>query len=161
VTAVTDNVLNTLGLARRAGALAVGEEPVAEACRTKKARVLLVAADAAENTGDKAGRLAGLCAAPVAVLPYDKAQVGFALGRSSCALLAVTDMGLAASLVGKLAAAQPERYGQTAAALEEQARRFQRRKRAKALEKRQSKAGRKSAAQPEKSANRGNRRWPV
>jgi ribosomal protein L7Ae-like RNA K-turn-binding protein len=160
VTAVTDNVLNTVGLARRAGALAVGEEPVAEACRLKKARVLLVAADASDNTADKAQRLAQLCIAPLVTLPYDKAQVGFALGRSACALLAVTDAGLAAALMGKLAAAQPERYGQTAALLEEKARRVQRRKRAKALEKRQAKAGRKPAP-PEKRANRGNRRWPV
>jgi ribosomal protein L7Ae-like RNA K-turn-binding protein len=160
VTAVTDNVLNTLGLARRAGALAVGEEPVLDACKTKKARVLLVAADAADNTADKALRLADQSGAPLVTLPYDKAQVGFALGRSACALLAVTDMGLAAALVGKLAAAQPERYGQTAALLEEKARRVQRRKRAKALEKRQAKAGRKPA-QPAKRANRGNRRWPV
>jgi ribosomal protein L7Ae-like RNA K-turn-binding protein len=160
VTAVTDNVLNTLGLARRAGALAVGEEPVLEACKTKKARVLLVAADAADNTADKALRLADQSGAPLVTLPYDKAQVGFALGRSACALLAVTDMGLAAALVGKLAAAQRSRYGETAEALEEQARRFQRRKRAKALEKRQAKAGRKPPS-PEKRANRGNRRWPV
>jgi ribosomal protein L7Ae-like RNA K-turn-binding protein len=160
VTAVTDNVLNTLGLARRAGALAVGEEPVLDACKTKKARVLLLASDGAENTADKARRLADQSAVPLVTLPYDKSQIGFALGRSTCALLAVTDMGLAAALVGKLAAAHPERYGDTAAQLDEKARRFQHRKRAKALDKRQAKAGRKPAP-PEKRANRGNRRWPV
>jgi ribosomal protein L7Ae-like RNA K-turn-binding protein len=160
VTAVTDHVLNTLGLARRAGSLAVGEEPVVEACKLKKARVLLLAADAADNTADKAGRLSDLAGAPLVALPYDKAQVGFALGRSACALLAVTDAGLAAALVAKLAAAQPDRYGETAAQLEEKARRVQHRKRAKAQEKRQAKAGRKPA-QPGKRANRGNRRWPV
>ena len=33
------------------------------------------------------------------------------VGRASCAMLALTDAGLAASLVKKLAAADPERYG--------------------------------------------------
>ena len=56
---MTDTVLAALGLALRGGNLAVGEEPVAEACRTGKARVVLLASDAAGNTARRATRLAG------------------------------------------------------------------------------------------------------
>ena len=110
---MTDTVLAALGLALRGGNLAVGEEPVAEACRTGKARVVLLASDAAGNTARRATRLAGENV-PLVPLPRDKSQVGFALGRGSCAMLALTDAGFAASLTQKLAARAPERYGPAA-----------------------------------------------
>lgn len=128
---MTDPVLNTLGLARRSGNLAIGEEPVTDACKSRKAKAVLLAADAAENTSDRAVRLSEEGGAPLAVLPYDKEQVGYCLGRSSCALLAVTEAGLAASLLKKLAEADPDRYGGMAAQLEEKARRTLQRKRKK------------------------------
>lgn len=147
---MTDPILNTLGLARRGGNLAIGEEPVTDACKAHKARLVLAAADAAENTADRAARLAESGNAPFVVLPYGKDQVGFCLGRSACALLAVTDTGLAASLMKRLAANDSDRYGDTAAQLEEKARRTQRRKRAKALEKKQAQTGRKPGGKPAK-----------
>lgn len=141
-----DDALTMLGLALRAGSLAVGEEPVTEACHTGHARVVLLAADAADNTVDRAARLVGDRDVPLVILPYEKSRVGFHLGRGSCALLAVTDAGLAAAVMSKLAAAGPE-YSETAALLKERAGRALRRKRRKA-------AARKSKqTQP--------RRWPV
>lgn len=145
---MTDHTLNTLGLALRSGSLAVGEEPVAEACKTRRAKVLLVAADAAENTADKAAWLAEQNHVPLATLPYDKSQVGFHLGRSVCALLAVTDAGFAASLMKRLAAADPERYGSLAEELDGKAKRTQRRK----LKKQQVQAGGKSGG-PKRETN--------
>ena len=41
-----NNVLHLLGLSRKAGRLAVGEAPVGDACRTRTAKLILVAADA-------------------------------------------------------------------------------------------------------------------
>lgn len=117
---MTDAVLTALGLARRSGNLAVGEEPVAEACRAGTARVVLLAADAADNTARRARNLAGE-KVPLAVLPQDKAQVGFALGRASCAVLAVTEPGLAALALSKLAGEDKERYAPMAALLEQRA----------------------------------------
>lgn len=152
MTAVTDPILNTLGLARRSGSLAIGEEPVDEACKNRKAKVVFLAADAAENTVRRTERLTAENNTPLVILPRDKSELGFALGRSTCALAAVTDAGLAASVLRRLAQSDPERYGQAAAALEEKAQRVQRRKRAKALEKKQAQAGRKpgAAAKPSK-----------
>ncbi len=143
---MSDPVLNTIGLARRSGSLAVGEEPVEEACRGRKARLVLLAADAAENTARKAARLAGESRVPLLILPQSKSELGFALGRSTCAMAALTDAGLAASVAGRLARTDPERYGAAAEELARTAERFQRRKRAKAREKKQAQAGRKPAA---------------
>ena len=42
---MTEHLLSTLGLALRAGAVAVGEEPVGAAARAKKARVIFTARD--------------------------------------------------------------------------------------------------------------------
>ena len=128
---MTDDALKLLGLALRGGNLALGEEPVADACRTGHARLVMLAADAAGNTADRAARLIGDRNVPLVTLPYEKSQVGFHLGRGTCALLAVTDAGLAAAVMKKLAAAD-ERYSDTAAVLEERAQRTLRRKRAKA-----------------------------
>ena len=45
-----DSIPSLLGLALRAGRLAVGEEPVGTACRCHKGYLLLLASDAADNT---------------------------------------------------------------------------------------------------------------
>ncbi len=100
---MTDKTLSLLGLALRGGNLAVGEEPVGEACRTGRAKLVLSAADAAGNSAQRARRLAERAGVPFAVLPRTKEQAGLALGRSSCAVLAVTDAGLASAVKKRLA----------------------------------------------------------
>ena len=115
-----NDLLRLIGLCKKAGRLEVGEEPVGSACRARDCRLLLIAADAADNTVRRARRLAGE-KVPLVQLPQDKGQVGFALGRASCAVLAVTDPGLAALALAKLAGEDEERYAQTAALLERRA----------------------------------------
>lgn len=99
---MTDKALSLLGLALRGNNLAVGEAPVEEACRTGRAKLVLTAVDAAGNTADRARRWAEQGGVPWAHAPWSKAELGFALGRSVCAVTAVTDGGLAAALAGKL-----------------------------------------------------------
>lgn len=99
---MTDKALSLLGLALRGNNLAVGETPVEEACRTGRARLVLTAADAAGNTEDRARRWAEHGGVPWARAPWSKAELGFALGRSVCAVAALTDRGLADALAGKL-----------------------------------------------------------
>lgn len=103
--AVADSALSLLGLALRGGNLAVGEEPVAAACKTGRAKLVLTAADAAQNSADRARRWARAGGAPWIQAPWDKAALGYALGRSACAMAALTDGGLAGALAGKLAQA--------------------------------------------------------
>ena len=104
---MTEHLLSTLGLALRAGAVAVGEEPVGAAARAKKARVIFTARDAAASSVRRAysfGRAGSCLCLP---FPADKEDFGRALGRTSVAMCAVTDIGFAQSLVKKLAAAKP------------------------------------------------------
>lgn len=109
-----DNALRMLGLAKKAGRLEVGEEPVGAAARTRKARLLLLAADAAPNTARRAAHFGEAGNVLFLTLPFTKAELGMAVGRASCAMLAFTDPGFAASFVEKLARRDPERYGSAA-----------------------------------------------
>ena len=108
-----DNGLTGLiGLARKAGKVEVGDEPVSIAARTHKARLILLSSDAAGNTlrhGEGLGEM-GNC--PVLTVPLTKAELGGAVGRGSCAILALTDVGFAAAVTKKLAQQDPERYGE-------------------------------------------------
>lgn len=99
---MTANALGLLGLARRAGKLELGEEPVGAACRSRKARLVLTASDAAENTADRAQRMARLSNARCVRTPFTREELGAALGRKVCAVAALTDEGLAKAFLGKL-----------------------------------------------------------
>ena len=105
---MTDNTLKLLGLALRGGNLAVGEEPVREACKTRRARLVLTAADAAQNSADRSRRWAEEGGAAWVRLPWDRETLGAALGRKLCAVAALTDQGLAAALAEKLRSADRE-----------------------------------------------------
>ena len=84
------------------------------AARAHQARVLLLAADAAPircggpPTSERPGAPCG------SKCPSPRRSWGEQLGRSSCAMLAVTDFGFAAALAEKLAARDEERYGPAA-----------------------------------------------
>ena len=118
-----DPVLRLLGLARKAGRLAVGEEPVGAACRSRSARLILVAENAAPNTFRRCAHFGEQGGALWLPLPRSKEELGFSLGRSTCAMVALTDAGLAAALVRQLSRLDPERYGPALEQLEDQARR--------------------------------------
>jgi len=107
-----NKALGVLGLARKAGALEIGEEPAGIAARSKKARALLTANDAAENTVRRIVHFADIARIPHLTLPYTKDELGGALGVRACAALAVTDAGLAASFTEKLEAEFPGKYTQ-------------------------------------------------
>ncbi|MCI2105920.1 MAG: 50S ribosomal protein L7 [Intestinimonas sp.] len=109
-----DRTLHLIGIARKAGRLETGEEPVGAAARARHARLILLAADAADNSCRRATHFGMVGNVLVLQTPYTKAELGVASGRSSCAMMALTDAGLAASIVNKLAAADPERYGSAA-----------------------------------------------
>lgn len=109
-----DKLLNLIGLAKKAGKLEVGEEPVGAAARSKHARLILIASDAADNTRRRALHFgeAGECIC--LEIPPTKDDLGRALGRTSCALLALTDIGFAEAVAKKLAEADEAHYGEAA-----------------------------------------------
>lgn len=94
--------------------LAVGEEPVEAAARAKDARLLLLASDAADNTRRRTVHFseAGQCL--WLRLPFTKAELGRAVGRTSAALVAVTDIGLANAVANRLAQLDEDQYGEAA-----------------------------------------------
>lgn len=128
---MNDPCLHLLGLARKAGRIQVGEEPAGSLCRARKAKLLLLAADAAGNTARRAEHFAQAGNVPLVRLPYSKEELGGAVGRTSCALAALSDAGIAASLLKKLAQADPEGYGQAAETAQIRAERVRQRQREK------------------------------
>ena len=98
-----DSIPSLLGLALRAGRLAVGEEPVGTACRCHKGYLLLLASDAADNTIRRALHFSQAGKTICLTLPLTKEELGSGLDRTSCAMVAVTDVGFAASIAERLA----------------------------------------------------------
>ena len=97
-----DPILHLLGLAKKAGRLEIGEEPVGALCRARHARLILLASDAAPNTRRRCAHFGEIGNVLWLELPATKAELGFCLGRTSCAMLALSDAGFAASIVEKL-----------------------------------------------------------
>ena len=103
-----NGLIGLLGIARKAGKAEVGEESVSAAAKGHKARVLLLASDAGDRTRRHAEALSGEGGCPLLPVPLAKAELGGAVGRGSCAILALTDIGLANAAVKKLEAVDPE-----------------------------------------------------
>ena len=76
-----DSIPSLLGLALRAGRLAVGEEPVGTACRCHKGYLLLLASDAADNTIRRALHFSQAGKTICLTLPLTKEELGSGLGR--------------------------------------------------------------------------------
>jgi ribosomal protein L7Ae-like RNA K-turn-binding protein len=125
-----DKALNFLALARKAGFAELGEEPVGVAAREGHARLVLVASDASDHTWRRAKSFVAGTRQQLIRLPYTKDEMGFAIGRTALAIAAITDAGLALSLVKTL---DPAKYKNEQAVLEEMVQKAdQRRQEAKA-----------------------------
>ena len=161
---MSNAILSLIGLCKKAGRLEAGEEPVGAAARAHHARLLLVAADAADNTRRRCAHFAEAGAVPWTELPFSKAELGGAVGRSSCALAAVTDVGFASSLAAKLALLDQARYGELSAALDIKAQKaLQRQKEQRQHEKNLREGKRKPWAPPpgEKKTGSASHKAPV
>ena len=97
-----DKALSFLGICGRAGKLLIGEDGVSGAARSGEAALLMVASDTASNTRKKAGNLSRWYGIPLVELPWDKDTLGELLDKRVCAILALTDKGLAAAFRQKL-----------------------------------------------------------
>lgn len=89
-----NKALQAVGLAMRAGALALGEEGVIKAVRAGKAKLVLLASDASANTAKKTRDKCRTYKVPI-VDAFNRAQLGAGTGKGERVLLAVTDEGLA------------------------------------------------------------------
>ena len=126
--------LNYLALARKAGRIELGEEPVGAVARARKARLVVVASDASDHTWRRAVSFVAETDQQCIRAPFNKDELGLAVGRTSLALAAFTDAALALSFLKAMD--QPERYQDQIASLDKRAQRIrQRQKEAKAHEK--------------------------
>lgn len=123
-----EKILSMIGLAHKAGRVEIGEEPVGSAARAKKARIILVAGDAAASSVRRAMGFANTGSCLCLVIPASKEELGRALGRTSCAMAAITDMGFADAIAKKLAALDPQRFGSAAERMAVKAQRARERK---------------------------------
>ena len=138
-----DKALNYVALARKAGRIELGEEPVGAAARAQKARLVVVAEDATDHTWRRAKSFVSGSEQICLKIPYSKDQLGQATGRSQLALAAFTDPALALAFVKALG--QPDRYKAELESLDKRVTRIrQRQQETKAHEKNRA-AGRKSA----------------
>lgn len=103
-----DKALNYLSLARKAGLVELGEEPVGDIARTGKAYAIVVASDASDHTWRRAKSYAAGTDQQCVRLPFTKEEMGFVVGRTSLAIAAVTDAALALSLLQSLP--EPQKY---------------------------------------------------
>ena len=116
-----DRNLQLIGMARKAGLLAVGCDAVKAAARAGKARLVFSASDASEGSVKRACYSSRSSGAVHIHVPYTKFEIGTITGRGSPGTAAILDVGLAAGFVKGLAAREPERYSEVAEVFEKKA----------------------------------------
>jgi len=95
--------LQILGLAKKAGLLAIGGEAVATASRHGKAKLVITATDASEGSIRRARINAQTGGAEYVAVPYTKFELGSITGRGSPGTIAFLDAGIAATFTKRLA----------------------------------------------------------
>ena len=162
-----DPILSMIGICRKAGKIEPGEEPVDAAVRARDARLLLLAADAADNTARRCAHFAEVGQCLWLRIPESKYELGRALGRGSCAILAITDTGLALAVAQRLAEHDPVKYDEAVAKLQVKAQRARERKLEQLAHEKNVRMGKKrppkppeKAAPPEKEERREREKKP-
>ena len=111
-----DKALNYMALARKAGRIELGEEPVGAVARAQKARLIVVAEDASDHTWRRAKSFVAGTQQQCIRVPFTKDRLGQSIGRTELALAAFTDPALALAFVKALP--ETETYSQVRQELE-------------------------------------------
>lgn len=129
-----DKALNYMSLARKAGLIELGEEPVGAAARAVHARLVVVAKDASDHTWRRAQSFVAGTDQQCIRAPFTKDEMGMAIGRESLAIACFTDPAMALAFVKALP--EQEKWNRVREALDTKSRRItQRKKEQKAHEK--------------------------
>ena len=94
--------LNYMSLARKAGLIELGEEPVGAASRAQKARLVVVASDASDHTWRRSKSFVAGTNQQCIRVAFTKDELGQAISRASLAVAAFTDPALALAFVQAL-----------------------------------------------------------
>lgn len=94
-------ILSLIGLATKAGNIASGEFSTEKAVKEGKAKLVVIAEDASENTKKMFTNMCTFYKVPIFFIG-EKAELGHAMGKEIRASLAVLDKGFADAIVKKL-----------------------------------------------------------
>ena len=95
-------ILQMLGLSSKAGRAVSGEFQCEEALKSGKARLVVVAQDVSANTYKKFKKKSEYYHVPFYQLSCNKEGLGRAIGKEKRSCVAVTDTGLAGSILKKM-----------------------------------------------------------
>ena len=142
-----EKALNYLSLARKAGRIELGEEPVGAAARAKKARLILVASDAGDHSWRRAKSFVAGTEQLCMKVPFTKDQLGEAIGRTSLAMAAFTDPAMALAFVKALG--DPEKHKEALESLDRRTKRIRQRQQEEKNHQRNLRQGRKNGGKQE------------
>lgn len=90
-----DRLKGMLGLAANAGALCIGTNNTLAAIKAGKAKIVLLAADASDNTAKQLKDKSNFRGIELHTLPLSMSEFGKAIGKGDCAAAAITDNNFA------------------------------------------------------------------
>lgn len=96
-----DNALRMVGIATKAGRTVSGEFMTENAVRSGKAALVILAGDASDNTKKKFRNMCEFYDVPIRIYST-KDELGHAMGKEFRASMAVTDEGLAQTIMKKM-----------------------------------------------------------
>ena len=102
--------LNWMGMAKKAGLLAIGSDTVKTATRAEKAKLVALASDISEGAAKQARYNAEMSNTICIDTPYTKFEFGRVAGRGSPGVVAFLDLGLAIEFLKALAVLDEQRY---------------------------------------------------
>ena len=111
---MNDRLLSFLGLCRRAGYLIYGADTVQKSIREGKTVLALAAADISPHSLGDTAHTAEQRGVRLIALPYPKAELSAALGKS-CGIIGITDRGFAQKILTMItdSAARADTYTNT------------------------------------------------
>lgn len=136
-----DKALNYMALARKAGLIELGEEPVGAVARAQHARLVVVACDASDHTWRRAKSFVAGTGQECIRAPFSKDEMGLAVGRQSLAIAAFTDPAMALAFVKALP--DPEKYTEAMENLDKRTKRIAQHKAEEKSHQRNKKFGKK------------------
>ncbi|MCD7853364.1 MAG: 50S ribosomal protein L7 [Oscillospiraceae bacterium] len=102
--------LNYIGIARKGGAVEIGEERAHALVKSGAARLMVVTSDSSPGAKRRAEGYVFGTATPLAEVPFTKQEISEIAGKAGCSMLAFRDLGLASGFADALAAEYGESY---------------------------------------------------
>lgn len=102
-----DKILSLLGIAAKSGSVASGEFSTEKAVKDGKAKLVIIAEDASDNTKKSFSNMCEFYHVPI-YFYTNKEALGHCIGKEFRASIAITNEGLAKALMKHLAATTTE-----------------------------------------------------